>query len=35
MTATVITIVGLITERFKLLENGDAEEFNSLREEFK
>ena len=35
MTATVFTIVGLIAGRVKLLENGDAEEFNNLRKEFK
>jgi hypothetical protein len=27
--------LGLIAERVKLLENGDAEDFNSLRKEFK
>jgi hypothetical protein len=27
--------LGLIAERVKLLEDGDAEDFNSLRKEFK
>jgi len=35
MTTTVFTIVDLLAGRVKLLENGDTEEFNSLRKEFK
>jgi uncharacterized protein YjbI with pentapeptide repeats len=35
MTTTVFTIVDLVAGRVKLLENGDTEEFNSLRKEFK